>query len=167
MKKIIIFISKINEKIATFFVGLLVFTMILQIFFRKILNNSLSWTDEFASYMLVWIALFGSVMALFEGKHIAINLLVKKLRYPFSNICRITAYLVMIIFCLLIFFYSIPLLQKTLNVYAISLRVSKAVIYSALPITMFGMILILINDILNEIIFLFNGNKKQFKETNK
>jgi len=49
------------------------------VFFRYVLNSSLSWYDEFASYMLVWLTFYGMVVADFQRRHIGFELLVDKL----------------------------------------------------------------------------------------
>src|SRR5688572_12396359 len=49
------------------------------VFFRYVLNASLSWYDEFASYMLVWLTFYGMVVADYRRKHIGFELFVDKL----------------------------------------------------------------------------------------
>ena len=45
------------------------------VFFRYVLNDSLSWTEEIAKYLLVWLAFVGSPLALRHGGHIAVEVL--------------------------------------------------------------------------------------------
>ncbi|HKU70739.1 MAG TPA: TRAP transporter small permease [Burkholderiales bacterium] len=49
------------------------------VFFRYVLNSSLTWYDEFASYLLVWLTFYGSVVVDYRGKHISFELLVDKM----------------------------------------------------------------------------------------
>jgi len=51
----------------------------LGVFFRYVLNSSLVWYDEFASYMLVWLTFYGAVVADYHRRHINFDLLVNKL----------------------------------------------------------------------------------------
>lgn len=56
----------------------------LQVFFRYILNNPLSWTEELARITLVWLVFWGSAIAVRRKEHLSIsffvNLLPKKIR---------------------------------------------------------------------------------------
>ncbi len=42
---------------------LMVLLVSLGVFFRYVLNASLSWYDEFASFLLVWLTFYGAVVA--------------------------------------------------------------------------------------------------------
>jgi len=153
-------VTKASEIIATIITGALAVTMLLQIVARKIFNSSLSWTDEFGSFMLVWIALFGSVIVLYEGKHLAIDAVVSKLKKPWINIVKIAADIFTLAFVMSLFIYGIPMAIKTLDVYAISLHISKGIIYSIIPITALFMSLILFDDIYKQIKILIQDKRK-------
>ncbi len=51
----------------------------LQFFTRYILNNSLTWTEEVAQYLLMVITFTGSAMAARRGTHITVEFLLNKL----------------------------------------------------------------------------------------
>ena len=40
------------------------------VFYRYVVDSALSWYDEFAGYILVWLTMYGSVVGLARGKHI-------------------------------------------------------------------------------------------------
>src|SRR3989454_8749223 len=50
------------------------------VFFRYIVNASLSWYDEFASYLLVWLSFYGAVVATWRGRHINFETLAERAR---------------------------------------------------------------------------------------
>ncbi len=49
------------------------------VFFRYVVDASLSWYDEFASYLLVWLSFSGAVAASYRGRHIAFETLAERL----------------------------------------------------------------------------------------
>ena len=49
------------------------------VFYRYVVDEALSWYDEFAGYILVWLTMYGSVVGLAKGKHISFETLVEKL----------------------------------------------------------------------------------------
>ncbi len=142
--------ADISKWIAAAILAALTLTMIAQVFFRYVLNSSLSWTDEFGAYFLAWGAFFGSVTVLFEGKHLAISALVDRLKPPASHIVKIAAYLFTLAFVAILILYGTPMMLKSLNIYAVTIRVSKAVIYSCVPLSSILMALVLLDIIVEE-----------------
>jgi TRAP-type C4-dicarboxylate transport system permease small subunit len=53
----------------------------LQFFTRYFLNNSLAWTEEISSYMLIVLTFFGSAMAVRKNSHIHIEYLYTLVSY--------------------------------------------------------------------------------------
>ncbi len=49
------------------------------IFYRYVLNASLPWYDEFASYLLVWLTFYGAVVASAHRRQIGFDTLVARL----------------------------------------------------------------------------------------
>ncbi|MEC9367112.1 MAG: TRAP transporter small permease [Pseudomonadota bacterium] len=47
--------------------------VIVAVIYRKGLNNSLSWYDEVAEIMLIWVTYFGSALAALRRKHIGFD----------------------------------------------------------------------------------------------
>ncbi len=48
------------------------------VFFRYVLNDSLSWSDELVRYLFVWFSLVGSALVLREREHIRVEYFVEK-----------------------------------------------------------------------------------------
>src|SRR3990172_8359385 len=63
---------------AVFLLAALTVIVCLGVFFRYVLNSSLVWYDEFASYLLVWLTFYGAGVAHYQRRHIAFELLVDK-----------------------------------------------------------------------------------------
>lgn len=55
--------------------ALMVFIMLLQVFFRYVLNNSLAWPDEAARFCMLWMTGLMAPSAYRWGNFVAINLL--------------------------------------------------------------------------------------------
>jgi TRAP-type C4-dicarboxylate transport system permease small subunit len=45
----------------------------LQVFFRYIVGNSISWSEEFSRYLMIWMGFAGASVALRQGSHVAID----------------------------------------------------------------------------------------------
>jgi TRAP-type C4-dicarboxylate transport system permease small subunit len=118
----------------------------LGVFFRYVLNASLVWYDEFASYMLVWLTFYGTVVADFQRRHIGFDLLVNKLAPPARKAVDVVAELAVLGFQFVLFYYGWVLMQHMGDETAISLPwVKVSWIYNVLPIT--GGLLLLVSSV--------------------
>ncbi len=54
-------------------------TIIFQVFLRYIFSYSLSWSEEVARYLMIWVAFLGGSLALKKGLHIGVELVVTRL----------------------------------------------------------------------------------------
>jgi TRAP-type C4-dicarboxylate transport system permease small subunit len=106
------------------------------VFFRYVLNSSLTWYDEFASYMLVWLTFYGTVVADYRRRHIGFELLVDKLPPMRRKVVDIAAELAVLGFQFVLFYYGWVLNERMGDETAISLPwVKVSWISSVLPIT--------------------------------
>ena len=58
---------------------LLVAIVVAGVFYRYVLDASLAWYDEFASYLLVWLSFSGAVVVAYHGRHISFDTLATRL----------------------------------------------------------------------------------------
>ena len=114
------------------------------VFFRYVLNSSLVWYDEFASYLLVWLTFYGCVVVDHQQRHISFDLFVNKLAPVQRRVVDIVGELAVLGFQFVLFYYGWILTEKMGDETAISLPWVKVTwINSVLPIT--GALLLLIS----------------------
>jgi len=122
----------------------LVLIVCLGVFFRYVLNASLSWYDEFASYLLVWLTFYGTVVAAYHQRHIGFDLLVERLAPRMRQAVDLLAELAVLGFQFVLFYYGWILTQRMADETAISLPwVKMGWINSVLPIS--GALMLLIS----------------------
>jgi TRAP-type C4-dicarboxylate transport system permease small subunit len=66
--------------------GALFSVVMIQIFYRYILNHPLSWTQEIASILYVWIVCVGAATIVKEREHVSFSLLYASARPPVRRI---------------------------------------------------------------------------------
>ncbi len=76
--------------------------IVISVFYRYVLNLPLSWTDEIARIMIVWLSFVGGYMALREGKHIGFDLVVKKLSAPVRAAVEVIGQAAVLVFLLVV-----------------------------------------------------------------
>lgn len=113
------------------------------VFYRYVVNEALSWYDEFAGYVLVWLTMFGSVVALARRKHISFDTLVLKLPPRGRRAAEIFGVLCVMGFSLVLLLAGWQLVREMSDETAVSIpAVKMAWVYGVMPIS--GALLLLI-----------------------
>jgi len=60
-------------------VAVLVIDVLWQVFTRFVIRDPSNWTEELATFLLIWVALLGAAVALGRGAHLGIDYFVHKL----------------------------------------------------------------------------------------
>jgi len=114
----------------------LVVVVCLGVFFRYVLNASLVWYDEFASYLLVWLTFFGTVVAAYHKRHISFELVVDRLPPLTRRVVDFVGEAAVLGFQFVLLYYGWILTQRMGDETAISLPwVKVAWVISVMPIT--------------------------------
>lgn len=129
--------------------------VLLGVFFRYLMFQALSWYDEFAGYTLVWVTMYGSVVALARGKHISFETLVEKLTRGWQRAAAVFATLCVLSFSLVVFLSGWQLVREMAEETAVSVpEIRMAWIYSVMPIS--GGLMVLVGVV--ELVRLLFGN---------
>ena len=73
------YVLKIGQAISLVAIALMVIAILVQVFFRYVLNNALPWPDEAARFMMLWMMGLMAPMAYRQGGFVAIDMLVEAL----------------------------------------------------------------------------------------
>lgn len=124
------------EAWAVLLLVLMVALVSLGVFFRYVLNASLSWYDEFASFLLVWLTFYGAVVASYRRRHIGFEVVVDRLMPNTRRIVELIAESCVLGFQAVLFYHGWLIMQKMGDETTVSLVwVKMRWIYSVLPIT--------------------------------
>ena len=101
-------ISYHSDRLARSLVAMMMAVMTLDVLFgvfnRFIFKIPISWVEEVATYLLIWISLVGSAVAIRIGGHVGVGLIVSRLKtgaktfISWVNVSVILAFLVCLIF---------------------------------------------------------------------
>lgn len=149
-------------------VAILVLDVSWQVFTRFILKNPSTWTEELAIFLLVWVALLGSAVALNRGSHLGIDFLVNKLSLKKKLCTEVFVFLCIALFSLCVMVLGgMDLVISTLNLGQISpsLGVKIGYVYLAIPITGLFMMLYSIIGLVERLVALFKPVSAPQKKT--
>lgn len=129
-----------------------------QVFTRLVLKNPSTGTEELAVFMIIWVALLGSAVALNRGAHLGIDYLVNKLSIRKRLYTEIFVFLCIVLFSLCVMIIGgMDIVISTLKLGQISpaLKVKVGYVYLALPISGFFLVFYSVIGLVERVIELF------------
>jgi len=108
--------------------------VVVAVIFRKA-GHSISWYDEFAGYILVWVTFWGSVIALERKRHIGFETLVELMPKSIQNMVMLGVYLLLIFLNLVLIKYGWRLTTELSGETAITLPIPIGYINLVIPAT--------------------------------
>ena len=114
--------------VAGAFVVVLLGTVTAGIVFRA-LNEPLSWTDEAAGYLMVWLGCLGWMIATRRRSHIRIRYFLDKLSGPPSRAVETLLQAGVALFGAVVAWYSVHLVRTNADIEAISMPLAVAWMY--------------------------------------
>ena len=129
------------------------------VFFRYVLNDSLTWSEEIAKYSMVWLVFVGAPVAMIEGRHIAIeifpNLFKPKLR---AFIFLLVNILIVVTMC----FWTAKGLQYTIQGWSqvlMAVELPLGLVFASIPFGSSIMVLISLKVALSQILVMRDHEK--------
>lgn len=111
------------------------------VFWRYVLNDSLSWAEELARYLLVWISFLGASIATHDKGHISISTLTDLFPPKIQRVVLVLVDLLIVVFLAAVCYHGIKLLPLMRFRLAPTLFVRMDLVYLVLPISSAIMIL--------------------------
>ncbi len=138
MTKIKKLLDKSLEVLVIVVVAFLVVDVLWQVFTRYVLGDPSSWTEELATFLLIWVALLGAAVALGRGAHLGIDYFVSKLPDRSRIKIEFFVFTCMALFSLLVMVIGgASLVARTFYLQQISpaLHLEMGYVYLAVPIS--------------------------------
>jgi len=116
-----------------------------QVYFRYVLVDPLSWTEETMRYATTWMVMLAGSAALFRNEHMAIDLLGARAPAWVKRARRIAVLACIAAFCVLLMWQGIPAAIKNFRQVSPSVRIPMTFPYLAIPV---GAALMLVKSVL-------------------
>jgi TRAP-type C4-dicarboxylate transport system permease small subunit len=126
------------EYVVMLIMGALVLDVVWGVLTRFVLRNASSWTEELATFLLIWVSLLGASVAFFRKGHLGVDFFVNKLSEKPRLISEILVYLLVFFFAGVVMLYGgAQLVRITLrtNQMSSALNIKMGYVYTALPIS--------------------------------
>lgn len=125
--------------------------ILVQVFFRYVVDHSISWSEEAARYLMIWMGCLGAVVALRQGRHIGVRVLVERL--PGQSYDKLVVPLVQAIIAFLLgvlFWQGVSLSYFNYDQLSPALEIPMLFPYAAVPVGALLMIIDLAADFLED-----------------
>ncbi len=132
-------------------ITMMLFIIFLQVIFRYVFHNSLTFSEELARYLFVWTVFLCSAVVARDNGHIIVGVLTERLKGKKAKYVKITSYVSTMIFVLILFYQGLRMMKLSSFQHSPALGISMSWVYLAIPVATFVMfcnILILIVDVL-------------------
>ncbi|MGN7476992.1 TRAP transporter small permease [Solibacillus silvestris] len=146
--KLVATISNILYKFEKFLAVLLMATMLgsiaLGVVFRYLFGNPLTWSDELAVYMLIWLTFLGGSMSVKTMRAASLDLLFERVSLFWKRVFLIVGYAVVVAFAAIVAYMAIQWISNPSIKTQLSpgLKISMFMPYLAVP---FGLTCMLIH----------------------
>ena len=108
-----------------------------QFFTRYALNNSASWTEEIARYLLIGVVFVGASIGVAKNNHIQVDLLYRYLGRHVSRVLAITVDAIRILFFASMSYFTVQMMQKMGNYQMTIIDLPMNIVYS---VVLFGLL---------------------------
>jgi tripartite ATP-independent transporter DctM subunit len=105
-----------------------------QVFWRYVLNNSLSWPEEMAKFAFVWFVFLGAAMVTRRSRHIVIDLVPRSLSPQMLRIHTAATRVISACVCAFLLIYGADLVSKS-TFTSPALQWSYSYLYLAVPVS--------------------------------
>ena len=135
-------VSVSARNLAAGFLAAMTVIVLMQVFFRYVLNNSLTWTEEVAKIMMVWSAFLVAPWAYRMGANVSIDMLAAALSRGARLLLRLALNLLILWIVAIFFAESLEFWERGLTVRAATMPVQMAWFYSVVPFGFAGLFLV-------------------------
>jgi TRAP-type C4-dicarboxylate transport system permease small subunit len=138
MAKIKSTLDSILKWILVFIMAIMTLNVLWQVFSRFVLNNPSSYTEELARYSLVWLGILGASYVAGQKLHLAIDLLLIKLKGKAKSYLEIFIQICIFIFAFVVMLvggFRLVTITLTLNQISAALQIPLGYVYLVLPVS--------------------------------
>lgn len=119
---------------AVLLLAITVCIVILQIFFRYVLNDSLSWSEEAARYLFIWAAVLGFSSSIEARRLFSFDMVATMLPPAGKLVCRALYGVAVVVFVWALVVHGGYLASITMNQSSPAMNMPMSIAYAALPV---------------------------------
>jgi TRAP-type C4-dicarboxylate transport system permease small subunit len=128
------FIDNFEEVLGAVLVAVLCIVVCAEVVLRYALTHPLSWTEEFATIVFIYVTMLGSSMALKRGEHFAVELLRTRVPPKAALFIRVLGLVIVTLVSACLLWYGILFAARNHGVTTPAMHWPRSVPYAAIPL---------------------------------
>ncbi|OUN00186.1 MAG: hypothetical protein BAA02_05460 [Paenibacillaceae bacterium ZCTH02-B3] len=149
--------AKIQSLTAVAMLVVIITVVSVNILLRYAFNNPISWTEELALFLFVWIVFLGASVASARKRHVLVDLLLNRLPLKVRHVLQALISIMIIVFLLYVIFGGLKVLEVTMGQYSTALGIEKNWYYLPVVLSSVYMILVYLHDLLASVASIVTG----------
>ena len=153
-------LDKFLEILLTIVMGVLVLDVVWQVFTRYVLGEPSSWSEELATFLMIWVGMLGASVALHRGAHLGIDYFVGKLSIRVRTWTEVVVFAAIGLFSLFVLLIGGGLLTRTMlqmGQVSPAMGLKIGYVYLALPISGFFLVIYSVELLIERIVLIARG----------
>ena len=141
--------DNLEKMICTVTLALMSAIIVAQVFFRYVLNNSLSWSEELARYLFIWTIYIGISYGVKMDKHVAVDAVYSYMPKGVKKYYAMIAYTLFLLFAVAIVYYGVTVVGMQISSGQVSpaMGLPMQYVYAAVPVSCCLMVIRLLENL--------------------
>jgi TRAP-type transport system small permease protein len=106
----------------------------IQVFFRYVIQNPPTWTEELARFLFAWQIFLGAGLAFGRGSHIVVDALLMALPSGGRRLLAAATDVIVLGFLAVLVWLGIRMVQLTSDTYSTAMHLNMGIVYASLPV---------------------------------
>jgi TRAP-type mannitol/chloroaromatic compound transport system permease small subunit len=140
-------VSEWSGRIISYFIFILIFIMVLEVFMRYILNSPTLWVHDTSSMIFGTIIVIGGAYVLKENAHVNVDLIWSRLPVRWRAVVDLITYSLFFVFVLAMFWKGIGLAARSWRVLEVTQNIGRLPVYPVKTMIPVGAFLILLQGV--------------------
>jgi len=142
LKFVIRSVDRFLKIVISLMIGVMLCVVVLQVFCRYVLNSALVWPEELSRFLMIWSGMLAAIYAFYEGSHVGVTFLIQKFGRTVRISIIVISQILISIFLFFLTFEGTTVLRQFLDLRSAALRIPMVLVYAAVPVSTFFMILV-------------------------
>ena len=140
-------VNKLLDGMSVLCMVLILLLVVVQVGMRYLFNSPLTWSEELAVFVMIWLTFIGSLICMRDKEHIEVTILVDHLPRPLQRIVVAFSRLASVFFLLVVAYYGFELVMENMTVTSPANKISMGLVYTIIPLSSLGMVFYLVKAI--------------------
>lgn len=127
-------LDKWVERSCVYLLATLIIVVWIGILARYALPWNFTFTEELSRYLMIWVALLSISIGISRRQHVGMLVIFEKLTINLKRFLSIAFGILSILFFMIIFYYSIPYVERGFSQYTMIFGIPRGVPYLIIPI---------------------------------